>query len=382
MSREPSRVDALERENAELRRAISLLHRVANLVRRSLELRPTCYALLTGVTAGVGLGLNRAMLFLADPEEREVLRGIAAVGPDSAQEADRIWRSIEQEAPDLETLYQAGLHLAAGTPGALDRRVGGMRVPVGGDTAIGLALRRGRTVRAEGSDSLEGLLHIPTGLAAPLRGRESIQGVLYADNRFTGRMPDPMEEQVFAMVADHAGRAIEHARRFERVARQARTDALTGLGHHGALMGAVSSAVDRARSAGEPLGVAMIDLDDFKKVNDGYGHLAGDALLAGLAARLRAALRASDTAYRYGGEEFTVLMPVAALEQAATVAERIRAAVADRPFTAGDGLSLRATCSIGVACLVDGQDAQALIDAADRALLRAKERGKNRVVTA
>jgi len=333
------------------------------------------------VTAGVGLGQNRAMLFLVEPETRETLRGIAAVGPDSAEEADRIWRSIEEEAPDLETLYQAGLHLASGAPGKLDRRVRSMEVPAGGDSPIGLALRGGHTVRAEGSDSLDGLLHVPTGLAAPLRGRTSVQGVLYADNRFTGRVPDPIESRVFSMVADHAGQAIEHARRFERVARQARTDALTGLGHHGALQEALAQAVKRALDGQEPLGLAMIDLDDFKAVNDIHGHLAGDALLAGLSARMRAELRLRDQVYRYGGEEFTVIMPAADIGQAVTVAERIRAAVAEQPFSGGGGLSLRATCSIGVACLGQRTDAQTLLDAADRALLRAKANGKNCVVS-
>lgn len=376
-----SRVAELERENAELRRAVSLLHRIANLVRQSLELRPTCYAVLTGVTAGVGLGMNRAMLFMVDPESRDVLRGIAAVGPADGAEADRVWRSIEAEAPDLETLYQAGLRLRD-VPGPLDRRIRSLEIPVSGETPMALALRRGAVIAGEGADSLEGLLHVPTGLAAPMRGREAVQGVLFADNSFTGDRPTPIAEQVFTMVADHAGRAIENARRYEQLARQARTDALTGLGHHGALMSALRTAVARADEEGSPLALAMVDLDDFKRVNDTHGHLAGDALLAGVAARMRAELRASQAVYRYGGEEFTVILPNVTAEEAVTVAERVRRAVSERPITVADGLALTATCSIGLCQRGVAEDAQALLARADAALLRAKAEGKNRVVRA
>ncbi|MFO0568718.1 MAG: hypothetical protein U0263_23855 [Polyangiaceae bacterium] len=160
---------ALARENAALRQAVDLLHRVSNLVRQSLELEPTCYALLTGVTAGVGLGLNRAMLFFVDESERELLRGVAAVGPADRDEADRIWKSIENDAPDLHELYQAGLRQRA-EASALDRQVRALSVRADGDTPVALALRRATAVHGEGSDDLRGLLHLPTAVAAPLRG--------------------------------------------------------------------------------------------------------------------------------------------------------------------------------------------------------------------
>src|SRR5690606_23539635 len=131
-----------------------------------------------------------------------------------------------------------------------------------------------------------------------------------------------------------------------------------------------------------PLSVAMIDLDDFKRVNDTHGHLAGDALLAGLAARIRSAVRGSQTAYRYGGEEFTVVLPGAEADEAETVAERIRRTVAEQPFTVADGLALSVTCSIGVCTLRAGEDGSSLLARADAALLRAKSSGKNVVVRA
>ncbi|MEO7331238.1 MAG: hypothetical protein ABI193_21865, partial [Minicystis sp.] len=95
------RLYRLEQEVASLRGAIGLLHRISTLVGAAIEVEPTCYAILTGVTAGVGLGLNRAMLFLLDGADRLVLRGLGAIGPADAEEADRVWRSIEAESPDL-----------------------------------------------------------------------------------------------------------------------------------------------------------------------------------------------------------------------------------------------------------------------------------------
>ncbi|MEX1368591.1 MAG: GGDEF domain-containing protein, partial [Nannocystaceae bacterium] len=275
---------ALEAENLALRRAIVMLHRIANLSRESLELRPVCYATLTGVTAGVGLGFNRAMLFFADSLEGgpapqsgtpQWLRGVAGVGPVDRDEADRVWKSIEAEHPDLHTLYEAGLR-AVDDPGALDHRVRESVFDLRKEYRICRAFRS-RELVTSGTDELaDELLDSATGIAAPLRGRLGVHGVLYADNRFTGTPIDEITALVFGMVADHTARAIENARRYEDLARAARTDALTGLGHHGALMDALTTAVLESQHTGQPLSVAMIDLDDFKAVNDTHGHPLGD----------------------------------------------------------------------------------------------------------
>lgn len=373
------RLRELEAENESLRSAILLLHKISNLVRGAVELEPTCYALLTGVTAGVGLGLNRAMLFLADEEDRSTLRGAAAVGPASAEEADRTWRSIKADAPDLETLYEEGLRQRE-QHGQLDRLVRSLVVDVEGGSPIALALRHQSLICYEGHDDLGGLLHLPTSMAAPLRGKSSVRGVLYADNCYLGRLTSPGAQMVFTLLADQAGRAIESARQFEQVAHLARTDALTGLSHHGTLMEELGVAVERATRAGQPLGLVMIDLDDFKQVNDTLGHLSGDALLAGIASCIRTVARAGEAPYRYGGEEFTLVLSGADRAATAVVGERIRQAVAAHPFVVGTGRSIYITCSVGVASFPgDAQTAKGLVAAADGALLRAKRAGKDRV---
>ena len=368
----------LLRENEALRRAVRTLHEIASLVRESLALEPTAYALLTGVTAGVGLGLNRAMLFYVDEAARELVGG-AAVGPDGHEEADRIWRSIEEDAPDLLTLYEAGLR-RRDRPGPLDQRVRATRLNGEGQTPVALALQRGRCVTGEGTDDAAGLFDLPTSIAAPLRSRTRIEGVLYADNRFTGLQIDAVPEMVLGLIADHAGRAIAHAKSYEQLAIQARTDALTGLGHHGTMMEALRDALrDPPGRSGHTVGLAMLDLDDFKRVNDQLGHRAGDALLAGVARRLSDQLRTSETPFRYGGEEFAVLLPNIGRQAMRQIGERLRRSIADRPFPVRADQALEITCSVGLAMKRGGASADALIEAADAALLRAKSAGKNRV---
>jgi diguanylate cyclase (GGDEF)-like protein len=389
-----SEVDRLRREVAALRAAIELLHRIGNLVGGELELEPTCYAVLTAVTAGVGLGFNRAMLFLMEgdassrvlptmgaspPRSRPQLRGACAVGPVDHEEADRVWRSIEADAHDLETLYESGLRHHR-HPGKLDQRVRHTIVDPDGDTPVSLALRRGATVIGEGEDDLDGLFHPPTSIAAPLRYAQGMTGVLYADNTFNGRLVDPVAEQVFSMVADHAGRAIGNARRFEEVAGAARTDALTGLRHHGAFMTDLFREASAAKARKRHLGLAMIDLDGFKQVNDRYGHLAGDALLAGLASRMRGVVRGGEGIYRYGGDEFAALLPGADRAAAALVGGRLHAAVSGQPFALNHERTVSVTCSVGIASMPeDAADATGLVEAADRAMFRAKASGKDQV---
>ncbi len=376
---ERTELDRLRREVETLRSAIAMLHRIGNLVAGALELTPTCYAVLTAVTAGVGLGMNRAMLFLADPKDRRLLHGVAAIGPADRDEADRVWKSIEADAHDLETLYESGLRHHR-NPGKLDRRVRHTSIDGNGDTPVALAFRGSATLLGRGRDDPDDLFHAATSIAAPLRDYHGVSGVLYADNYFTGRRIEPEAAQVFSMVADHAGRAIANARRFEEVAGAARTDALTGLRHHGAFMTDLGHEAAAALAHHRALGLCMIDLDGFKLVNDRLGHLAGDALLAGLAARMRGVVRGGEGVYRYGGDEFAVLVPGADRAAAAIVGARLHAAISGQPFALGDDQTLRITCSVGVASLPgDGQTGMGLVEAADRAMFKAKARGKDQV---
>jgi two-component system cell cycle response regulator len=162
---------------------------------------------------------------------------------------------------------------------------------------------------------------------------------------------------------------------------QALTDALTGLSNRRHGFGELDRAVAAAERHDRSLCVLMADLDHFKTLNDTYGHDAGDACLREAARRLGNAVRTSDLPVRWGGEEFVVIMPDAAGEKAAEVAERIRSDVADPPFYAGKD-EIHVTMSVGWAMRANGEDGTDLVARADAALYEAKRRGRNAVVGA
>jgi two-component system cell cycle response regulator len=148
------------------------------------------------------------------------------------------------------------------------------------------------------------------------------------------------------------------------------------------MTGQLGALVNRAVRGGEPVSALMIDIDHFKKINDGFGHDIGDQVLREFAVRLASNVRAIDLPCRYGGEEFVVIMPGASLEDAGHIAERIRRHVAGSPFrVAGVSEPLSVTISIGVAATSGPSDtAEALLKRADEAAYAAKAAGRNTVI--
>ncbi|MEF2550226.1 PleD family two-component system response regulator [Aurantimonas sp. A2-1-M11] len=168
-------------------------------------------------------------------------------------------------------------------------------------------------------------------------------------------------------------------RSVEETIAMALSDPLTGLHNRRFMETHLAKAVDRARETGVSFSVLMADIDHFKRINDGWGHAAGDHVLKDFARRLSDCLRASDLACRFGGEEFAVLMMGADEATAMAVADRIRRSVSDMPFRiAGEFLTV--TVSEGLAVFdPDHDDAASLIERADRALYEAKRNGRNRI---
>lgn len=158
------------------------------------------------------------------------------------------------------------------------------------------------------------------------------------------------------------------------------TDGLTGLHNRRYLDSHLATLFERAMSRHRPLSLLMTDIDRFKTINDRFGHDGGDVVLREFARRLRKNVRGIDLACRYGGEEFIVVMPDTEAEIAETVAERVRAQIADVPFVIG-GQPVTVTASVGVSLLKRGLDSVAeLLKRADMALYEAKSGGRNRVV--
>ena len=190
---------------------------------------------------------------------------------------------------------------------------------------------------------------------------------------------------VALIVALPCGTMLQRSASHAQLRRASRTDAKTGLLSAAAWEKEAAVQIARARRTHSPLAVAMIDLDHFKAVNDTYGHLVGDAVLKSTAAAITARLRAYDLAGRFGGEEFSVLLPSSDASEALATAERLRATLGEITVPgSGDGGELqRITVSIGVASLDDGTTGLiGLLTAADAALYQAKRSGRNAVCLA
>lgn len=156
---------------------------------------------------------------------------------------------------------------------------------------------------------------------------------------------------------------------------KATTDALSGLQNRAALFDLVAMEINRASRNGHPLTALMIDIDNFKRVNDTSGHAVGDSIIKGTGALLRKLLRDYDAAGRYGGEEFVVLLPNTTIVDGMKIADRFRREICVLRF--GDDNKTTVTASIGVAQLRDGDDPAGLIKNADKAMYYAKQKGKN-----
>jgi diguanylate cyclase (GGDEF)-like protein len=178
-------------------------------------------------------------------------------------------------------------------------------------------------------------------------------------------------------LASHAAIALENARLHQIVERQALVDGLTGIANRRQCEDALTHEIARAQRFNTPLTLVLADLDEFKAINDLHGHAAGDDVLREFAAVLRATVRDSDLAGRWGGEEFLLLLPGTDVEGGAQLADRVRRTLAERSFLGKDGAVFDVTCSFGVAQHFPEGDERELFAAADRALYRAKRRGKN-----
>jgi diguanylate cyclase (GGDEF)-like protein len=201
-----------------------------------------------------------------------------------------------------------------------------------------------------------------------------------------GRQFTNRERELFHYLAGQAAVSVENVGLHETVERQAVTDELTGLSNRRRFQETMAAEVERSRRFGQQLGLVLLDIDDFKAVNDTYGHQQGDVVLREVARILRASSREIDEPARYGGEELAVVLPGTDLEGARLLAERVREGVeALRLPIIGDedAEPLRITASFGAASLpASADDVRGLVAAADEALYQAKRAGKNRTVSA
>jgi len=259
-------------------------------------------------------------------------------------------------------------------------------VAADGDAALALALEKEPDlvvldVSMPGLDGLEVCRALPRATPAPppvifLTGHSGTDALV------TGLDAGAVDYIVKPLVRDVIVARVRAALRSKALrddlVTHATRDALTGLLNRRELDARTAGAIAHAQRYERPLSCAMIDVDHFKRVNDRYGHAAGDAVLCEAATRLRETCRETDTIGRYGGEEFIVLLPETSSRDAMVAADRVRRAFCDVAFMSG-GVDLHLTASIGIAMWAPTMGVPAsLYSAADRALYHAKERGRNR----
>lgn len=188
--------------------------------------------------------------------------------------------------------------------------------------------------------------------------------------------------QILKSAMQHLALALKNAMLYKEMKHHADLDGLTQIHNRRHFDKRLQDEVNRHARYAQPLSLMMLDIDHFKKINDTYGHQAGDTVLKELAAMLCSALRTTDYVARYGGEEFTMILPHTPEDQAGILAERLREKIADFPFV-HDGVRIPVTVSIGLSALYSNADADAvsILHDADKALYQAKHGGRNKVCT-
>ncbi|WP_454685888.1 PleD family two-component system response regulator [Agrobacterium leguminum] len=299
-------------------------------------------------------------------------RVLVADGRASSQE--RIVRALKPVAEvDAVTEPQAALLKAAGNPFEL--------VIVNSNFENYDPLRLCSQLR-----SLERTRFLPLLLVAEQGADDMVARALdLGVNDYILRPIDPNELVARSLTQIRRKRYNEHLRlNLQHTMELAIVDGLTGLNNRRYLDNHLKILFDRAAVRGRPISICMTDIDRFKLVNDTYGHDVGDEVLREFAARIRSTVRGADLACRYGGEEFVVVMPDTPMELAASVAERLRAIVEDKPFYVRSiDRELSITASLGIATSSGAFGApDEILKQADKALYEAKHAGRNRVVAA
>jgi len=216
-------------------------------------------------------------------------------------------------------------------------------------------------------------------LLCPIKSRGNLIGILALSKKQSGGSYSTDDMDLLVTVASEAGVVMENAQLYSRAKERAHTDELTGLFNHRYFHERLDEEISRCSRFGDIFSLLFLDMDLFKAYNDIYGHLAGDDMLKQMGQYIKTSIRSIDMAFRYGGDEFTVILPQASLDDACKVADRIRKRIEVEMDSKGSPL----TCSLGIASWpTDGVMREEIIQAADVSLYYAKQMGRNRICLA
>jgi diguanylate cyclase (GGDEF)-like protein len=353
----------LSERNRERAETLDQILEISNDLKRNRTLDDLFQSIASAVARG--LGFQQVVLSLYDREKN-------AFAPRAHFGMDDAWEAMKSESVPAEeiTKHWNDRNRVSKSYHVRDRaqRDGGLaRASVS------------RRVLAAGDESWN-----PNELLwIPLYSEDRLLGCLRVDEPRNGRSPSLETIRSLEIFANQAVAAIETARSYNEAREQSIRDSLTGAYNHRHFQDVLQRELGRAERLGRPLTVLMLDIDDFKSINDRFGHPVGDAILQGIVGEIRNEVRGDmDLLARYGGDEFALVLPETPATEAVIVAERVRRRVDERLFRMPDSHQvLRATVSIGLATYPDdAAEKRDLVEKADAALYRAKHGGKNAVV--
>jgi two-component system cell cycle response regulator len=318
---------------------------------RADGLGPLLHAMVDGLRESYGL--DAVSVVLLDPQHE--IRHLLIAGGDRPEEFKQIFfvDSLVGLAPQLAALHRPWLGPFAGADHHL---------------------------------LFPGSQNLKSAALLPLPRKDIVTGALCFGSRDPARFTRHHGTDFLAHLGAVAAVCIENAVNRARLLRAGITDFLTGWHNRRYLQQRMKEELARAQRRGATIACLMIDIDRFKGINDGYGHLAGDVALKEIAQRIESKIRSMDTAARFGGDELAVLLPESNAAEAAKLGERIRECIAAQPIALSAEIERTLTVSVGVAAVAPGRHeadlkavADRLIADADAALYRAKAMGRNRV---
>jgi diguanylate cyclase (GGDEF)-like protein len=359
-----AQIQELSDRNRERAETLDQILAISNDLKRNRTLDDLFQSIASAVARG--LGFQQVVLSLYD-REKNVFSPHAHFG------LDETWDSVRDTSVSAEEItrhwndrYRVSKSYHVRERGPRDSGIGRVAAP--------------RRVLAGGDDGW-----LPNELLwIPLYSEDRLLGCLRVDEPRSGRSPSLETIRALEIFANQAVTAIENARSYNEAREQSIRDSLTGAYNHRHFQDVLQRELGRAERLGRPLTVLMLDIDDFKAINDRFGHPVGDAILQGIVGEIRNEVRSDmDLLARYGGDEFALVLPETPVAEAVIVAERVRRRVDERLFRMPDSHQvLRATVSIGLAAYPDdATEKRDLVEKADAALYRAKHGGKNAVVS-